>query len=384
MKNRIFLSLFGVALACSVVAVPTLSHAKGNTATYGQACTSDSDCSSGESCLAASSGSGKTCQLTSTQTATTGSTGNATGFVPLAPIPGLTSAQSNVTASTLANFLNNLYLYLIGAAATLAVIMIIWGGLEIATQDSVSKQGAGRNKIQQALFGLVLVLSPFLVFSIINPAILNLSIALPPLDTKTPTSSNSGATNATTTVQHSDNGIVTNVTSNDFFKDATFSATLVAKNMDQLLNDAATQWVATNSSASMSCAVMKTSECTGYLNGACQASPAGASCGLKNSTSFLFVDVTASAISNALFQYTLKPAATDGQQFMSACVSAGGVACAPDGVAATTLSKQCPSFNFTLPSGSPNAADGGKCYDIVPQCYKKGFSCPSSNTSLVN
>ena len=120
-----------------------------------------------------------------------------TGFVPLAPIPGLTDVGSNITSSTLAGFLNNLYLYLIGAAATLAVIMIIWGGLEISTQDSISKQGAGRQKIQQAILGLVLVLSPVLVFSIINPSILNLSLALPALDTKTsrtPSSSVKGPT----------------------------------------------------------------------------------------------------------------------------------------------------------------------------------------------
>ncbi len=74
-------------------------------------------------------------------------------------------------------------MYIIGLAAVLAVIMIIWGGLEYSTQDSVSKKGAGKERIQQAILGLVLVLSPVLVFSIINPSILNLSISLPKLDT---------------------------------------------------------------------------------------------------------------------------------------------------------------------------------------------------------
>lgn len=107
----------------------------------------------------------------------------AQGFVPLAPIPGLTQGATADTAG-LANFFNNLYKYLIGLAAALAVIEIIWGGLEISTKDSVSKQSDGKNRITQALFGLVLVLSPVLVFSIINPSILNLSVNLPPLDTK--------------------------------------------------------------------------------------------------------------------------------------------------------------------------------------------------------
>ena len=104
------------------------------------------------------------------------------GFVPLAPIPGLTEGVAADEAG-LANFFNNLYKYLIGLAATLAVIEIIWGGLQISTQDSVSKQGEGKERIQEAIFGLVLVLSPVLVFSIINPSILNLSLNLPPIDT---------------------------------------------------------------------------------------------------------------------------------------------------------------------------------------------------------
>ena len=106
----------------------------------------------------------------------------AQGFVPLAPIPGLTDIQ--YAPNGLAVFFNNLYKYLIGLAAVLAVIMIIWGGLEYSTQDSISKKSDGKQRIYDAIFGLVLVLSPVLVFSIINPSILNLSLNLPPLDTK--------------------------------------------------------------------------------------------------------------------------------------------------------------------------------------------------------
>ena len=108
----------------------------------------------------------------------------AEGFVALAPIPGLTQGVTANTAE-LANFFNNLYKYLIGLAAALAVIQIIWGGLEIAVnKDNVSKITASKGKIYNAVFGLVLVLSPVLVFSIINPSILNLSLNLPELDTR--------------------------------------------------------------------------------------------------------------------------------------------------------------------------------------------------------
>jgi len=110
------------------------------------------------------------------------------GFTALAPIPGLTdpatlNTASGINANTLANFFNNLYKFLIGLAAILAIIEIIWGGLEYSTQDSISKKSDGKHRIYQAIFGLVLVLSPVLVFSIINPSILNLSLNLDPLDT---------------------------------------------------------------------------------------------------------------------------------------------------------------------------------------------------------
>lgn len=118
------------------------------------------------------------------------SASNQSGFTALAPIPGLTD-QANTSAvndKSLANFFNNLYKYIIGMAAVLAIIMIIWSGLEIAiNKDSVSKALEAKGRITQAIYGLVLVLAPVLVFSIINPSILNLSLNLPELKTGTPT-----------------------------------------------------------------------------------------------------------------------------------------------------------------------------------------------------
>ena len=120
------------------------------------------------------------------------------GFIPLAPITGLTSVTDQNSAANSANlavFFNNLYKFLIGLAAVLAVIEIIWGGLEISTKDSVSKQSDGKERITQAIFGLILVLSPVLVFSIINKDILKLSLNLAPLNLKfTPYSSGTETT----------------------------------------------------------------------------------------------------------------------------------------------------------------------------------------------
>lgn len=128
------------------------------------------------------------------------SVAHAQGFVPLAPIPDLTQGATT-SQEGLANFLNNLYKYAIGLAAAIAVIQIVWAGLDIAIwhKDAVSTITNDKEKIYNALFGLVLVLSPVLVFSIINPSILNLSLNLPELKTTTvlPTGPSNGTGDST-------------------------------------------------------------------------------------------------------------------------------------------------------------------------------------------
>jgi len=123
------------------------------------------------------------------------------GFTALAPIPGLTDANSGVVNSkSLSDFFNNLYKYLIGLAAVLAVIQITWSGIKIATnRENVSTLMDSKGRITQSILGLVLVLSPVLVFSIINPNILNLSLNLPALDIKSgiPISTSGAPTNVT-------------------------------------------------------------------------------------------------------------------------------------------------------------------------------------------
>lgn len=129
-------------------------------------------------------------------------------FVPLAPIPSLTQGVV-ANQQGLATFFEYLYKYLIGAAAVLAIIEIMWGGFQISTTtDSVSQHSAGVERIKQAIIGLVLVLSPVLVFSIINPSILNLSVNIPPLET---TSSFAPPENVTSKTSDSSGGSIQSV-----------------------------------------------------------------------------------------------------------------------------------------------------------------------------
>lgn len=94
-------------------------------------------------------------------------------FVPLTNIPGLTDVGNSPTLEV---FLNNLYRICIGLAAVLAVLQIIRAGITYMLGDSFTEKKEARSMIAMAVFGLVLVLSPVIVFSVINRDILSLRI----------------------------------------------------------------------------------------------------------------------------------------------------------------------------------------------------------------
>ncbi len=96
-----------------------------------------------------------------------------TGFVPLTNIPRLTEVGN---AFSLDNFLNNLYRICIGAAAVIAVLQIMRAGIIYMGGDSVTEKKEAKNLIALSIGGLILVLSPVVVFSIVNPDILSLKI----------------------------------------------------------------------------------------------------------------------------------------------------------------------------------------------------------------
>lgn len=102
-----------------------------------------------------------------------GQTSNNT-FVPLQPnLPGIKEfAQSN----SIPQLLNSLYKICIGVAATLAVLQIMRAGVLYMGGDSVTEKKDAKDLISASIIGLILVLSPVIVFSVINPEILSLKI----------------------------------------------------------------------------------------------------------------------------------------------------------------------------------------------------------------
>lgn len=105
----------------------------------------------------------------------------AADFQALTSIPGI---QQAANSRNLAAFLNTLYMLCVGAAAILAVLKIVQGGVTYMLGDSITEKREARHHITLAVLGLVLVLAPALVFGIIDPDILRLNVDLTGLRTE--------------------------------------------------------------------------------------------------------------------------------------------------------------------------------------------------------
>lgn len=107
-------------------------------------------------------------------------------YVPLAPLPGttqgdcVTDKNGNVSGCTtdIQTYLPGIFKLAIGIAGVLAVLMIIIGGVEYITTDAIQGKSEGKARIQNALWGLVLVLVSWILLYTINPklTVFNLNV----------------------------------------------------------------------------------------------------------------------------------------------------------------------------------------------------------------
>ncbi len=100
----------------------------------------------------------------------------------LAPLPGFSNSPD------LGEFLKALFTILIVIAGILALIMIIVGAMTYMTSDAFGKKEDGRQFIMNAILGLILALSAWIILNTINPDLAeNLSISIPQVSLDGPT-----------------------------------------------------------------------------------------------------------------------------------------------------------------------------------------------------
>lgn len=78
--------------------------------------------------------------------------------------------------SDFGNYIAVVYRYAIGLAGTAAVIMIVYGGFLYLLGSATSDVGKGKQIIQDAIIGLLLVLGAYTILATVNPNTLNLKM----------------------------------------------------------------------------------------------------------------------------------------------------------------------------------------------------------------
>ena len=104
--------------------------------------------------------------------------GGSQGFVPLVGIPGLDSANT----PTFDDYIDALYALAISVAALIAVIQIVIGGAEYMMSDLFTKKASAKERIKNALIGLLIIIAAALILTTINSDLTRLDINAPAID----------------------------------------------------------------------------------------------------------------------------------------------------------------------------------------------------------
>ena len=74
--------------------------------------------------------------------------------------------------------IKNIYGISIGIGAMLAIVMIIWAGIQYATTEAITGKSDAKEKWQGAVFGLILLLASYIILRTINVDLVNINLDL--------------------------------------------------------------------------------------------------------------------------------------------------------------------------------------------------------------
>ena len=103
----------------------------------------------------------------------------ATDYNLLAPIP-LSGAGSGETQTTTAGpYIKGLFQLIIAIAGALAVVKIIFGGIQYMSTDAFTGKNEAKTTIENAIWGLILAISAWLILYTINPKLVEFNLSIP-------------------------------------------------------------------------------------------------------------------------------------------------------------------------------------------------------------
>ena len=102
-------------------------------------------------------------------------------YTLLAPLPGMQQTfdtQQTDTNCPFGNYMNIIFELAIGLAGVMAVIMIVWGGIQYMTTELISSKEAAKSTITNALLGLLMMLGTWALLNTLNPALLKVCFGM--------------------------------------------------------------------------------------------------------------------------------------------------------------------------------------------------------------
>ncbi len=97
-------------------------------------------------------------------------------YTPLEPIPVLGGGTVSLTS-----YIPNLVKLIIQIAGVLAVVMIVLGGVQYLSTDAIGGKSEGKQKIENAIYGLLLAIGAYVILNTINPGTLQLQLIINPI-----------------------------------------------------------------------------------------------------------------------------------------------------------------------------------------------------------
>jgi len=108
-----------------------------------------------------------------------------TSYTLLAPLPTQVPGYEDfnttgypVSINGISGYVSDMLEIIYGLATVLAVIVIIIGGLQYMSTDAISGKQDGKRRIEDALWGLLLILCSWIILHTINPNLVNLNLLI--------------------------------------------------------------------------------------------------------------------------------------------------------------------------------------------------------------
>src|SRR3989344_3257684 len=111
----------------------------------------------------------------------------ATDYKLLAPIPLSGVDQGDTKTTTAGPYIQGLFTLIIAIAGGLAVLKIIFGGIQYMSTDAFQGKSEAKSTIQNAIWGLLLAIGAWLILFTINEDLVKFDLSIPVQEIKTPT-----------------------------------------------------------------------------------------------------------------------------------------------------------------------------------------------------